>query len=113
MDSDKPRGVNFNNDTSHLVSMHLENIERDNKNEAVTTSIISDRHNKQKIFLQKGLGNINSKNRFITTLLLCIVSFSGLIGMLKSVYSSNDMYYLPEYAAVNFTLVNDTIKIFS
>jgi len=33
--------------------------------------------------------------------------------MLKSVYISNDMYYLPDSAAVNFTVINDTIKIFS
>jgi len=115
MDADKTRGDNFNNCASHLLSIQLENIERDDKKEeTVTDSVTADRHNKQKIFLKKSLENFNSKKkRFITTLLLCVVSFSGLIGMLKSIYSSTEMYYFPDTAAVNFSVINDTNKIFS
>ena len=61
------------------------------------------------------LGNKQS-HKFITLLLLTIISVSGLIGMLKPTYNNERFDYQPHLEALNsltnFSILNGTIKVF-
>jgi len=63
--------------------------------------------------------NLKTARQFATIILMMLISLSSIVAMLKNVYEKNDRggnsdseSFFPSFNQLNYTLLNDTIKVF-